>query len=581
MKRCFKFLSLVLVLSLLFNTVVCAASTGHIVNSSDDVSSDDDFDLSTLWETSKNVTNLVIFALSEVGAAVDFDFAKYIANQDALVSSWSDSVSVSQDDDGNDVLYVDSSFTDYLLEQLNSYAQENQGYILVPTFKASDFKASNFSSTDYYSSICNYILDKGIAVVCRVNSQYYVCDFSSFINSYYSVCTETSTNKEYFYHYFKFYKSMSSSASNFYLYKIDSSGNVDDSNYYKYTSIYSGDYVYNFIYPYYRDLHNKTSLYSVFFNNPLLVSLTGYSIPAFANLSDAVDYQMSNGIYYTTADYTGVGTDITISLDTLKTITDSSADYSQMYDVLINMIKENEDNGTSLTYDDLATLTKSVIDSMADIKSTIETDDALTNSLLQNILDSLNEFKNKYVPWSSSDSGSGSSLTYTTVLTAIKSNLDTIIDSISSFKSSMEDKLDNIYDMLKSIRNWSIVDTITDLGDMLADWVSFVKDLLDDVESGVAVIVESVSGVADTLSTKFPFSIPWDIAFLIAFLAETPKAPVFEVPFNFPLYGIEYTFTFDFSQFEAVSKISRLILTMLFSLGLLKLTNNIVSTKKR
>jgi hypothetical protein len=104
---------------------------------------------------------------------------------------------------------------------------------------------------------------------------------------------------------------------------------------------------------------------------------------------------------------------------------------------------------------------------------------------------------------------------------------------------------------------------------------------LDDVESGVAVIVESVSGVADTLSTKFPFSIPWDIAFLIAFLAETPKAPVFEVPFNFPLYGIEYTFTFDFSQFEAVSKISRLILTMLFSLGLLKLTNNIVSTKKR
>jgi hypothetical protein len=71
------------------------------------------------------------------------------------------------------------------------------------------------------------------------------------------------------------------------------------------------------------------------------------------------------------------------------------------------------------------------------------------------------------------------------------------------------------------------------------------------------------------------------MAFLISFLAETPKVPVFEVPFNFPTYGIEYTFVFDMTRFSAISKISRLLLTIIFSIGLLKLTNNIVSTKKR
>jgi hypothetical protein len=558
---------LVLVLSLFCNNVVFAYDY-----ESDNTSSSDD---SLAKKVIDHITNYTYYLMCQVGAVCDADFIQAIVNKNEYAELYKENTKVETDSDGNEYLVVDKSVTDYLLEQLNSYAQEQQGYTLFPTIKASSLRLSYFSLTDYYSVICNQLLSDGVGVIYSRNSgdNLFYADFSDYVSNYLCVYHTDSDGTDYI----TFYESISSGISYIPLYNVYTNGIGSSPNNNRKVSQFYSVSDFNSVIDEYGD-----STYTRLFSNCKIVSLTGFSIPAFANLSDAVNYQMSNGIYYTTNDYTGVGTDITISLDTLKTITDDSIDYSVLYDTLINMIKENQDSGNDLTYEELGTLTQSVIDSMADLKATIVSDDNVTHTLLQNILDSLNEFKNKYVPWSGSNNdNSSSSLTYTTVLTAIKSNLDTIIDSISDFKSSVDDKLDNIYDMLKSIRNWSIVDTITDLGDMLADWASFVKDLLDDVESGVSVIVESVSDVADTLSKKFPFSIPWDIAFLIAFLADTPKTPVFEVPFNFPLYGIEYTFTFDMSQFEAVSKISRLILTMLFSLGLLKLTNNIVSTKKR
>jgi hypothetical protein len=134
--------------------------------------------------------------------------------------------------------------------------------------------------------------------------------------------------------------------------------------------------------------------------------------------------------------------------------------------------------------------------------------------------------------------------------------------------------------MLKSIRNWTAVDTIADIADAVADWASFLTDFFKDTTKGISSIANGFSEVTNTLTTKFPFSIPWDIAFLIAFLASTPAVPVFEMPLTFPNLGIDYVFVLDFTDFEIISKVCRLILTMVYTIGLLKFTEKVISNKK-
>lgn len=563
MKRLYKFISAILIAVFLLNNLLYS-SVAYAKETVSDTTVSSDKPLNQLLN---KATNFTFWLLCQAGAVAQGDFINFICNNNEYVDLYKENTSIETDSDGNEYLVVDKSVTDYLLEQLQSYSESEVGYTLVPTVKLSYIKSSYFYSTDLYKVTC-YLVEKygtvGIYGDYFGNSGLILFDMSSSSDFF---VVGSDNNKT-----LRFFKSVSSSANIFSSKYFSSSFTFDSStDYYFEDSSASTQSEYR-SYSWFRDnrdsvLSNdskKSLLYKYMFYLPVIVSKTGFSYPVFDSLNDAVDYSMANGVYYATSDYTGQGQTITITSDTAGSIVNT--DYSQMYDLLISMINEN---GSDLSYEELQALADSVVASLSEINNSIVSGDSNTNTLLQGILNKLSDFYNKYVPFSS-----GGEVTYTTVLTSIQSKLNNIYDTMVA-------GFDDMRDLLKSIRNWTIADTITDLADTLADWASFIKDLLDDVESGVAVIAGSVSDVADKLSTKFPFSIPWDIAFLIAFLADTPKAPVFEVPFDFPLYGIEYTFTFDMSQFEVVSKVSRLILTIIFSIGLLKLTNNIVSTKKR
>lgn len=149
-------------------------------------------------------------------------------------------------------------------------------------------------------------------------------------------------------------------------------------------------------------------------------------------------------------------------------------------------------------------------------------------------------------------------------------------------------KLCDILAQLKSIKRWSIVNTIVNGVDAIADWLDLIHDILSDADDGLESAVSTLSAALDDatglLKTKFPFSVPWDIFFFVTLLAAEPEVPHFEVPIDFDVSALDmqihYDFVLDFSDYQYLSDISRVILSMTYAVGLMKLTAGIASTKK-
>ncbi len=148
--------------------------------------------------------------------------------------------------------------------------------------------------------------------------------------------------------------------------------------------------------------------------------------------------------------------------------------------------------------------------------------------------------------------------------------------------------LDKILKQLKSIKRWTIIDTVIDGVDAIADWIDLIHDILSDVDNGMESAVATLSSALDDatglLKNKFPFSVPWDILFLVTLLAAEPEVPYFEVPIDFDISAvnlhIHYDFVLDFAPYQYLSDISRVLLSMTYAAGLFKMTSGVVNTKK-
>lgn len=100
-----------------------------------------------------------------------------------------------------------------------------------------------------------------------------------------------------------------------------------------------------------------------------------------------------------------------------------------------------------------------------------------------------------------------------------------------------------------------------------------IDDIVPDVISGF-------SDISDTLKTKFPFSLPWDIHYLLTGLASTPKTPVYYLPLVIERLGINETIVIDMSDFEELSKLSRAMLSFIWAYVLMNWTVKIVQVRK-
>ena len=149
--------------------------------------------------------------------------------------------------------------------------------------------------------------------------------------------------------------------------------------------------------------------------------------------------------------------------------------------------------------------------------------------------------------------------------------------------------LDDILKAVRSIRRWVIADTII-------DGLDFVESLISDVTGTVSGIIKEPLGVfksvmlslealGDALKVKFPFCIPWDVAFLLGLFRAEPKPPHYEFPIRYggdgSLMAIDQIIVIDFGQFGVLSRICRTLLTVMFCKGLLDYTMKIVSMKEQ
>lgn len=157
-----------------------------------------------------------------------------------------------------------------------------------------------------------------------------------------------------------------------------------------------------------------------------------------------------------------------------------------------------------------------------------------------------------------------------------------------SWYDKVLDYLDKILKQLKSIKHWTIVDTVIDGVDAIADWLDLIHDVLSDVDNGAESAVSTLSSALgdsmNLMKKKFPFSIPWDILFFISVLSAEPEIPQFSIPFDIEISALDLQFHYDmeldFTPFQWLSDLSRLLLSMTYAVGLMKMTFDVSNVNK-
>lgn len=100
------------------------------------------------------------------------------------------------------------------------------------------------------------------------------------------------------------------------------------------------------------------------------------------------------------------------------------------------------------------------------------------------------------------------------------------------------------------------------------------------IEDVVPTVDSSFGDIAGSIRYKFPFSIPWDLHYLFKKMANIPKAPYFELPIVIERYGINEKIIVDMARFQKLSNMSRTLFSLIFVLGLIKLTMLVVGMRK-
>lgn len=100
---------------------------------------------------------------------------------------------------------------------------------------------------------------------------------------------------------------------------------------------------------------------------------------------------------------------------------------------------------------------------------------------------------------------------------------------------------------------------------------------IDDI---VPDISDSLGDLCGNLRYKFPFSIPWDIQYMLSCLADTPRTPHFELPLVIKRFGINEMLIIDMSNLQMLSTLSRSMFSMLFAIYLVNLTFKVVGMRK-
>ncbi len=107
------------------------------------------------------------------------------------------------------------------------------------------------------------------------------------------------------------------------------------------------------------------------------------------------------------------------------------------------------------------------------------------------------------------------------------------------------------------------------------------RDIADELEKRTETDGETARRrltLSASIADKFPFCIPFDIAYLIQTLAAERETPVFAIPLKIEYGSFAYneTYYIDFSFFDDVAVVLRIMLDLLFCAGLISTTRNLI-----
>lgn len=186
--------------------------------------------------------------------------------------------------------------------------------------------------------------------------------------------------------------------------------------------------------------------------------------------------------------------------------------------------------------------------------------------------DALNyDYEKLYATIQKAITDSGGILTPEQIQAMIEAILKELMESIGGTGSGGSADLTSVESWLEKIHKTleKILSQVKQI-----KWLS-VADLIDDILFNILEMKGDFEPVLETMSKKFPFSIPWDAMMVFSLLSDTPETPYYEIPFVIESAGINEILIIDLARFEGMSKISRFLLTLTFLMMLFALSRKI------
>lgn len=532
-------------------------------------------------EAAEEIWLTIQYGLSQIGVFFTngADFRQWLKNTEAYQDLWDENgrlaKNVSIDTETGNVIYskeimtvLKSAVDDYVKEENSK--EENGGFYLMPTTDFTKVSPDRFLNAQQYRTFRNIIVEKGCLAVRIENGQEeirFVDPFSDPDHLIQLVADVSSLNTWQKYPYIPvscyFFCANDWEKHIYQIRKFPESDKIYESiaDAVDYETSFNTSYQFrnsafvNWSFEKHGSIGEDFTLYSV----------TGEKVRVFVSELAAKNYSVGNRKVFLTENYYNYEPEeLKVSIDELEKTVD---DLQKVIDELLKKIKDNTSEK------EIMDLLKQILDALRDQQGTggggsgggdvnVDIDLSTTNGLLSKILSKVTQIFDKMS--------------------------ETVEGATDAAWEKIQDTLDEILKQIKKIKHWTVADTLIDgvtgLSDMITDWVTLIGDLLEDLDGGAETTVAAISSTMDDatklLKTKFPFCIPWDIAFLVTFLSHEPEVPVFNLPIKIESVGIDECIVVDLTDFSGISTISRTLLTLIYCYGLLNLTMKIMPMVK-
>lgn len=518
----------------------------------------------------------IAYLCCRVGAVVkDYDFAKWVQTREDYKEWWNTGhISRLEDSSGNVSYSFDKELMAYIKQCLDEYAkeenskEENGGFYLLPTTPISEVPVDRFLNAQQMRTFRNIVIEKSVLAV-RVKFENAIRFVDPFSDPEHPILLVGDLS------HFNLletrpYQPVSSSffcANDWQVhsYRVQTFPESDKI----YTSCSEGiDYESGSN----LDLYQKSGYMNWTFGkstgfseNFTLYSTTGERVRVFISENAAKNYTVGNRkVFFAENYYSYEPEELKVTVDDLQKSVD---DLQKVIDELLKQI------GNDTSEKEIMDLLKQILEELRNQQGgggggggggdvNVNVDLSTTNNWLSKIYAKVSQIFDKI----SETAGSASDAVHTKI----------------------QEQLDEVIAQLKKIKHWTIADTVVDAADAVADWADLVlgvlKDAKEGADSAVAAITGAVGDSVDLMAKKFPFSIPWDILFFVSVLSAEPQVPQFEIPFNFEISAlditVDYTMKLDFTHLQWLSDLSRLLLSMTYAVGLMKMTFNVTSMGK-